>query len=86
MVTAIVGRWSLHMTRPNTQFAYIKLSCVILAGCVIQDVLQMQEGLGQDLELLYVGCLQVDIPIEDQEVKDSIGFGISISVGQHHGS
>ena len=29
-----------------------------------------QEGLGKDLELLYVGCLQVDIPSEEQEVRD----------------
>lgn len=30
----------------------------------------LQEGLGKDLELLYVGCLQVDIPLEEQEVRE----------------
>ena len=29
----------------------------------------LQDGLGKDLELLYVGCLQVDVPIQEQEVR-----------------
>ncbi len=57
---------------------------MILAGCIKQDVLRVQEGLGEDLELLYVGCLQVDIPIEDQEVRDCIPFRMAVSVGQYH--
>ncbi|KAK9853916.1 hypothetical protein WJX84_012449 [Apatococcus fuscideae] len=32
---------------------------------------QAQEGLGKDLELLYVGCLPVDIPIGEQEAVSS---------------
>lgn len=35
----------------------------------VWSMVAMQEGIGEDLEPLYVGCLSVDIPPDEQEVS-----------------